>query len=151
MSSHEQNETPEGAPWSLLGTLGAMLGLGVALAWASIYVIPRLEGVGLPARLAGNVPFAALAAGAAWGFAMRSSKRAREALSFVVMPVVVGCILWVVGLLLGMLFLLVGAETLADHAPRAGFWLGLAIGVVLAVLMGSERLRGMLSKKGPVA
>ncbi len=147
MSAHERNETSEDARWSVPGTLGAMLGLGVALAWASIYVIPWLEGVGVPPRLAENVPFAAFAGGAAWGFVMRSSQRAREALGFVVMPIVVGCILWVVGLLLGMLLLLVGAETLADHAPRAGFWLGLVIGVVLAALMGSERLRGVLSKK----
>jgi hypothetical protein len=147
VSRREQNGArEEGEKPSALGTFGAMLGLGVVLAWASIYAIPWLEGLGLAPRLAQNVPFAALACGAAWGYAVRVSARAREALSLIAMPIVTGCVMWVVGLLLGALLLVFGAETIADYAPAGGFWLGLLIGCVLAVRIGFEGVRRMLSK-----
>jgi hypothetical protein len=121
-----------------------MLGLGIVLAWASIFAIPSLEALGVAPRTASNFPFVAFVLGSAWGFALRTSKGARELLTMIAAPLVTGAVFYFFGLLVGALLLLVGvSEAVADYAPLGGFGLGAVLGCLPGVIVlfeGAQRL-----------
>lgn len=141
-------EQPDSERPSVAGTLGAMLGLGIALGWASIFAIPGLERLGLAPHTASNFPFVAFVLGAAWGFALRTSKSARELLTMVAAPLITGAVFYFIGLLVGALLLLVGAsEGVADYAPLGGFVLGAVLGCLPGVVVIFEGVQRVLSKE----
>lgn len=141
--SHQEDEKP-----SVPGTLGAMLGLGVLLGWASIFAIPVLERVGVAGQYASNFPFLAFGLGAAWGLALRTSKHAREALLLVTAPLVLGVVFWFFGLIAGAALLLFGAsEEVADYAPPSAFVLGALLGCVPVVVVVHDFAKRVLLKQ----
>jgi hypothetical protein len=143
----ESLESTEDAKPSALGTIGAMLGLGVVLGWASVFAIPWFEGLGVAPHIATNFPFAAFALGAAWGLALRTSKGARGLLTLVAAPIVTGVIFYFFGLFGGALLLLFGAsERVADYAPLGGFVLGVALGCLPVVAVILDGIQRVLSK-----
>ncbi len=115
--------------------------LGVLVGWATIFAIPTLVRMGVAPRLASRAPWAGFALGAAWGVSLAFSRGARDALLYTCAPLVLGGVLWFVGVLAGGLLVGMGlGPQLADYVPLAGFAVGVGLGCAPAVAWMVDRL-----------
>lgn len=110
-------------------TLAVMLGLGIVLGWASIFAIPTLKQLGIPAAAADKLPYLAFVTGVVWGAGTFLSKGAAAAVGYLAAPVVVGAVFGFFGILLGGLLVGFGlSPAAADFVPVGAFALGAALG-----------------------
>jgi len=111
-------------------TIATSMGLGVALTWALVFVIPTAERLGLSHGKAQKIPLLGLALGIVWGIALRSSDNARAALRYVTAPLLLGAVLWFFFLLAGGVLVALGVPPgIADLVPILGFAIGAGLGM----------------------
>jgi hypothetical protein len=125
-----------------------MLGMGVALGWASVYLIPRLVHAGVTERTANRLPFVAFALGLAWGLLSAVSKTALGLLTFAVVVPLTGAVFWSFGVLLGGLLVGCGVSSdSADYVPVIGFCLGAGLALLPGLVIGSETAQTFFSRR----
>jgi hypothetical protein len=136
----------------VLTGLGLALGVGLALGWVSVFLIPRAITLGLPEARAQELPYVGFAIGAVWGMLAAVSKTAKDLLFAVVAVPITGAVFYLFGLLLSGLLLVIGfSEDTADWVPPIAFFLGAAIGFLplLALGWGSVSLFGFGRARQP--
>lgn len=128
-------------------TIGAMLGLGLVLGWASIFAIPTLVRLGISPPTASRAPFAAFALGNVWGLALAFSNGARESLGSLAAPFLLGGVFWFFAVLLGGVLVAAGLPPhLADWVPIAGFSIGAGLGCAPIIVFVVERVERARAK-----
>lgn len=135
------------APPSRLNVALRMLGLGIVLGWASVFLIPLCVRVGVAEHTANRLPFLGFFLGLAWGLASAVSRTAKSLLSFAVLVPVCGGVFWFFGVLLGGLLVGFGVSPgAADYVPVVGFCLGVAVALLPGIVIGSEALGSFFSR-----
>ncbi len=125
-----------------------MLGMGVALGWASVYLISPLIHAGVTERTANRLPFVAFALGVAWGLASAVSKTALGLLTFATLVPLTGAVIWFFGVLLGGFLVGCGVSSdTADYAPVIGFCFGAGLGSLPGLVLGSEAAQALFSRR----
>lgn len=113
--------------------------VGVALCWATVFLIPTLVRLGLSEHAANRIPLFGLALGLSIGFGMQRSDNIKQAVGYITVPLIVGALFWFLGLLVGAALMLFGAsENFVDSVPTVGFGLGVALGIVPLIAWGYE-------------
>jgi hypothetical protein len=125
-----------------------MLGVGVALGWAAVYLIPLAVRIGFSEENANRLPFVAFIAGLCWGLASAISKTAKGLLMFAVAVPLTGAVFWFFGVLLAGLLVGLGVSSdKADYVPVIGFCLGAALVVLPGLLIGSEAAQSFFARR----
>jgi hypothetical protein len=128
---------PKSGTRTALKGLGLALGVGLALGWVAVFLIPSARSLGLPEARAQKLPYVGFAIGAAWGMLAAVSKTLKDLLFAVVAVPVTGAVFYLFGLLLGGLLLVIGfSEETTDWVPPIAFVLGAAIGLLPFVALG---------------
>src|SRR5262245_14241881 len=112
--------------------------IGVVVAWATVFLIPTARSLGLSESRAQDLPFFGFVIGAIWGIAVTLSRSARDLLLGVALPLLLGALFYIFGVLLGGVLVGFGAERVAEWMPAIGFCLGAVLGSVPVVAMGWE-------------
>jgi hypothetical protein len=131
--------------------IGVGLLLGVVLGWASIFLIPTIQRLGVPERAAQNLPIAAFVVGLGLVIATRRSKNASELLGAVFLPFILGGAFWLLfGLPIGALMVafLGASDDAASWAALVAFGLGFTLGAVAFVLGAAGVLLDWIRKPG---
>ena len=124
-----------------------MLGLGILLGWASVFLIPVLVHAGFASRTANRLPFLGFFLGLALGVASAVSQTTKGLLSYALLVPICGAVFWFFGLLGGGLLIGFGVSPdTADYVPVAGFCLGTAIALLPGLVIGSEAARAFVSR-----
>jgi hypothetical protein len=135
---------------SLPRTLGIMLGLGIALGWASVFLIPTAERLGLSHAMANRLPFLGFFLGASWGLGITVSTDARAAFGYLVAPLLLGSVFWFFALLLGGVMVAAGlSPAAADAVAILGFGLGASLGSAPLVAWIVEAVSARRPGSGP--
>jgi hypothetical protein len=114
---------------------------GVALWWATVFLIPTGMRLGLSEHAANRIPLFGFALGLSIGFGMQRSDNIKQAVRYITAPLILGAVFWFFGLLAGAALRLFGAsEDFVDHVPTIGFGLGVALGIVLLIAGGYDAL-----------
>jgi hypothetical protein len=125
-----------------------MLGLGVALGWASVYLIPWLMHAGVTERTANRLPFVAFALGLAWGLLSAVSTTALGLLTFAVLVPLTGAVFWFFGVLLGGFLVGCGVSSdTADYVPVIVFCFGAGLASLPGLVLGSEAVQALFSRR----
>jgi hypothetical protein len=127
-------------------TIGLMLMLGLLLGWAAIWAIPYAVRLGMPQRLADQLPYGACALGLSWGFATRNLREARSLLAAAAAPLLMGAVFWFIALFIAAGLMAAGLPPVTgDVVPGAGF----LIGVLLGTLGGVAEVVSLLRPRPP--
>jgi hypothetical protein len=134
-----RRDRPKSTTRSVLTGLGLALGVGLALGWVSVFLIPRAISLGLSEARAQKLPFVGFVIGAAWGVLAPVSKNAKDLLSGVVVVTVMGGVFYCFGLFMGAVLLIVGlSEETVDWIPPIAFFVGAALGLLPLVGFGRD-------------
>lgn len=135
----------------VLETVGAMLGVGVVLWWASVWFTGFVDGGEWPDRVS-NLPFGFFALGCVWGFALTRVADAREATWYLAAPLLLGAFFWFTAVVLGGALSGLGASRGTVRAlASVGFPFGAVLGCVpLAARLAdtASGLRRRFSSRG---
>jgi hypothetical protein len=124
-----------------------MLGLGIVLGWAAVFLIPLGVRMGIPERAANRLPFLGFFLGLGLGLASALSRTVKGVLSYAVLVPICGGVFWFFGVLLGGLLVGVGlSPDAADYVPIVGFCLGVGVALLPGLVVGSEAIGAYLSR-----
>lgn len=135
------------SPAGPVGTVLAAFTLPMLLFLQTFWI---LSGVGpVPAHQQDLILFAALAGGAVWGVAAAHWPQPRHALLLAETPFIFGALAWFVGVLLGSVLAALGAsDDVAGRIPKIGFWVGIAFGGGVLVLVAVAAWQERKSRQG---